>query len=543
MRRPLGLLLLLLVPCALRAASEVRTVLVFPFENQGSRADLNWISESFAEILSSRLAGPQTYVLARDERNAAYLQLGIPADTPLTLASEFKVAQTLGVDWAVVGTFDVAGDRLTASTQLLDLRGLKLSSPLTEEDELNELVSLQARLAWRLLATHDPSFTVGKEEDFIRPFPEVRVDAFENYIRGLLATDEESRVHFFREADRLNPASHEAAFALGRLYFDQKEYADSAKWLRKLKEGDPNYQESLFLLGVDEYFLGHLPAAEEAFEVLAKGIPLNEVSNNLGVLQARRGRYVEALASFERAYQADPTDPDFCFNRAACLWYLQRYGDVAKALEEVLRVNDDDAEAHCLLAAVFKNLGDTTREQHELRWLAEHEAGSTPNSPEDILPQPHLKKNYDGRAFGLLALTVRNALEERLAALPPEQHSEVHLARGRKFLADGRLPEAEHELTEAVSLVPEDGGARLTLAQVLEAEGKHHEAAGELQTSLKLQNTVAAHLLLARVYLSLAQPEKARDQGRAALALDPTNQEAEQLVKRISVNAASRKTP
>jgi Tfp pilus assembly protein PilF len=105
------------------------------------------------------------------------------------------------------------------------------------------------------------------------------------------------------------------------------------------------------------------------------------------------------------------------------------------------------------------------------------------------------------------------------------------------------LPEAEHELTEAVSLVPVDSGARLTLAQVLEAEGKHREAAAELETSLKLKNTVAAHLILARVYLSLAQPAQARDQGRAALELDPTNQEAVQLVKRIPVNAASRKTP
>jgi len=543
MRRPLGLVLLLLVPCVLGAASEVRTVLVFPFENQGSRSDLNWISESFADILSSRLAGPQTYVLGRDERNAAYLQLGIPADTPLTLASEYKVAQTLGVDWAVVGSFEVAGDRLGARTLLLDVRQLKLSPALGVAGELSELLSLQTRLAWRLLATHDPSFTVGKEEDFLRRFPEVRLDAFENYIRGVLATDETSRLRFFREADRLNPASHEAAFALGRLYFDQKDYANSAKWLRKLGETDPNYHESLFFLGVDEYFLGHLQAAEEAFEALAKWIPLNEVSNNLGVLRARRGRYVEALASFERAYQADPTDPDFCFNRAVSLWYLKRYGDVAKALEEILRVNDDDSEAHSMLAAVFKKLEDSTREEHELRWLAEHEVGSTPNSPEDILPQPRLKKNYDGRAFGLLALTVRNALEERLAGLSPQQHSEVHLARGRKFLAEGRLPEAEHELTEAVSLVPVDSGARLTLAQVLEAEGKHREAAAELETSLKLKNTVAAHLILARVYLSLAQPAQARDQGRAALELDPTNQEAVQLVKRIPVNAASRKTP
>jgi hypothetical protein len=57
MRKALGSLLLLLIPWGIGGASEVHAVLVFPFENQSSRADLNWISESFAETLSSRGPG------------------------------------------------------------------------------------------------------------------------------------------------------------------------------------------------------------------------------------------------------------------------------------------------------------------------------------------------------------------------------------------------------------------------------------------------------------------------------------------------------
>src|SRR5208282_4898021 len=108
MRRMAGLLLLLLsCPWQLHGSSEVRSLLVFPFANLSSRADLNWVSESFAQVLSSRLPQPDNYVLDRGERNAAYAQLGMPMDTPLTLASEFKVAQTLGVDWAILGNFNV----------------------------------------------------------------------------------------------------------------------------------------------------------------------------------------------------------------------------------------------------------------------------------------------------------------------------------------------------------------------------------------------------------------------------------------------------
>ena len=77
MRRTVGLLLLLLCyPWQLRASSEVRSLLVFPFENLSPRADLNWISESFAQVLSSRLAQPDNYIFERDERNAAVRATG-----------------------------------------------------------------------------------------------------------------------------------------------------------------------------------------------------------------------------------------------------------------------------------------------------------------------------------------------------------------------------------------------------------------------------------------------------------------------------------
>jgi tetratricopeptide (TPR) repeat protein len=482
--------------------------------------------------------------LGRGERNGAYDQLGIPAGIPLTVASEYKAAQTLGVDWAVLGKFNVEGDRLSASARLLDLRQLKLSPAIEVGGELADLVDLQTRLVWRLMASYDPHFTVGTEEDFGRKFPEVRLDAFENYIRGVLATDDPTRIHFFSESDRLAPADHRAAFALGQLYFAQKDYANSAKWLRKLAPDDPDYLESLFFFGVDEFFLGHYPSSEGAFERIGKEIPLDEVANNAGVLAARGGRYAEALADFERAFKSDPTDGDFCFNRGVTLWNLRRYNEAAKSLEEAIRLNDNDSEAHTLLAVVLGKLGDAAGERTQLEWLGGHEVGLEAGLSRDVLPQPRLKKNFDGRAFRLLSLTVHNALEERLAGMPADEHAAVHKSRGARFVNEGRLSEAERELAEATSLVPGDSDARMSLAQVLEAEGKHQEAAGEYQIALKLQDSFAGHIGLARVYISLGRPEQAHQEVEAALKLDPGSQEAQELVRQIlSHPSAAKKVP
>jgi len=544
MKRTLSILLLMLLACELRAAPSPRTLLVFPFENRSSRPDLNWIAESFAETLSTRLAGPDRFVLSRRERDAAFEQLGIPAGTPVTLASVYKVAEILGAEWAVTGTFDVEGNRLTARAQLFDVRRLKLANALETTGELVDLAELQTRLAWRLLATHDPEFTVGGEEDFARQFPVLRLDAYENFIRGILATDKESRVRFLSEADRLNPADHRAALELGRFYFGEKDYESSARWLRKLQEKDANYLESQFLLGVDEFFLGHDAVAERAFEGLSRQVPLNEVWNNLGFMQARRGRYEAATASFERAYQGDPTDPVFSFNLGVCLLYRQKYPEAVRHLREALQLSADDPEVHALLAVALGAAGDAKGRELEARWLASHEGNGLPESGRELLTHLRLKKQYDGRAYRLLSLAVRNALEERLQGEPPARHAEVHLARGRDFLAASRPHEAERELAEAVSLLPQDGEAHLALAEAYEAQGRHQEAAAELETSLRLHNTVTAHLLLARVYLSLDRPQAARDHSQAALSLDPNNHEAQALMNRIPEGApGERKTP
>src|SRR5579859_7836953 len=170
--RAISILILTLVAGQLKGAPVARTILVFPFTNQSNRADLNWISEGFAVILSSRLASADRYVLGREERNAAYAQLELPPESPLSLASEYKVAEILGVDWAVVGSFKVEGNRLTARARLLEAHSLKLSSDLETTGELSDLVELQTQLAWRLLAAHDPNFVVGQEDDFRRRFPE-----------------------------------------------------------------------------------------------------------------------------------------------------------------------------------------------------------------------------------------------------------------------------------------------------------------------------------------------------------------------------------
>jgi tetratricopeptide (TPR) repeat protein len=399
MNKLLAALLVCFAALELSAAPPSRTILVLPFENKSSRTDIGWLSESFAETLSTRLSGSGRLVLSRIERDAALREAGIAQGAPMTWASAFKVAESLGADWVVTGTFSVNGEVLTSHAYLLDIGRLKMSGPWEVNGQLADLADIQTRLAWRILAMQDQNFTVGAEEDFRRQFPVLRLDAHENYIRGVLATDPETRVRFLTEADRRDPSDHRAAFELGRFYYEKKDYENSAKWLGKLAPSDANSFEARFMKGVNEFFLGHDAAAEKAFTELSQKVPLAEVWNNLGFLQARHGRWIEAIMNFDRAYQADPSDPDFSFNLGVCMWNEGKHAVAVRYFREAVQTAPDDTEIHRLLGEALAKTGDLEGKKKEDEWLEGKGEELEKDGNSGILPSPRLKKRFDRRSY------------------------------------------------------------------------------------------------------------------------------------------------
>lgn len=544
-----GLFILLLLGCVGLEAAPPRVVLVFPLENLSGNASVGWMSEGIAELLTTRLASPASYVLQRGERDDAYEQLGLPLETPLTLASEYKVAQNLGATVAVVGHFTLADGQLTTQVQWLDVPRLSLSHPIKVTGKLIDLDVLETRLAWKLLKAQDKEAVTGTEEEFSNRFPPVRLDAFESYIRGVLSTDAKSRIQFLKESARLNPRDHRAAFALGQYYFEQDAYADSAQWLRLLNSGDRNYAEAQFLLGIDEYFLGHDLPAEIDFKKLVVMVPLGEVYNDLGVVEIHLGHYDEALTDFKNAFQKDQNDSDYAFNMSMALWQLKKYDQAAEYLHKVLAQDPDDLDAHVLLSEVSGELGDTQTRQAQLAWVSQHQKDATEDPPGDHSdaqpapdPSPRMKEEYDGRAFHLLSLTISRAAQTKLEQQPGHvvrSDGETHLKKGQDLLAAGRLPEAERELTQAVLLVPQSSEAHLALGQAYEREGKHTLAATEFETSLKERNSVHGHIWLGRAYISLDHLEAALKQVQAAQKLEPSNTEARDLAEQIKTQLSA----
>ena len=398
----LRLAVVLLLTGPLFSVSATETVVVFPFENRSGRSDLVWISESFSETLQSRLISPRRYAISREERMQAYQALGLPAVPGLTLASLYKMARSTEADWIVTGSFQWDGQILSAQVRLVDVKARRLRPALREQGRLEELLEIQLRLAWALWRELDPGFAMAKKE-FVRRAPRVKLDAFENFIRGLLADDWDEQVSYFTRAYQLDPHDHRSAFELGRVYFGDKKYSPSLAWLRKLKPGHGRYWEAFFLRGIDHFLLEDYGKAESTFRKLAEEIQAPEVSNNLGLLRARSGHPQEALELLGRAYELDSSDPDLSFNLAVMFWQLGDFERAAHFAQESVRLREDDTEARNLAARIHarNNHGKPVGESRETTVGT----GIIEGKGDKALPgerpdfQLRIKVEYDPRSF------------------------------------------------------------------------------------------------------------------------------------------------
>jgi len=137
--------------------------------------------------------------------------------------------------------------------------------------------------------------------------PAVRLDAVESYVRGLLSTSPEQRHRYFTQAARLDANYSQPCFELGRVFWEKKDYKVAGGWLERVARSDPHYLEAQFFLGLCRFANGDFKGAEQSFQLVAAAIPLNEVYNDLGVVQAQRQDYSAAAASFRAWVRVQPS--------------------------------------------------------------------------------------------------------------------------------------------------------------------------------------------------------------------------------------------
>jgi tetratricopeptide (TPR) repeat protein len=345
------------------AAVRADTVLVLPFFNLSNNPNLTWIGESISETVREALASEKILVLDREDREEAFRRLAMRSGGLMTHASVIKIGQTLDAGRIVYGQFELrppeggapSRGSLRITARILDLKRLRQGPEFVEIGALEDLAALERHLAWQSLQFLAPQ-SAPSEEEFRKNHPVVRVDAIENYIRGLMASSPEQKHRFFTQAARLDPGFSQPRYQLGRMYVARKDWRVASGWLEGVGRGDSHYLESRFWLGVSRYQNGDFAGAETAFQEVAQAMPLNEVFNNLGVAQSRRNEPA-ALGNFRRALEGDNSDPDYHFNVGYALWKRGDFAGAAARFRAVLERTPEDADAIAMLGRALQKSG------------------------------------------------------------------------------------------------------------------------------------------------------------------------------------------
>ncbi|MGC2613654.1 MAG: tetratricopeptide repeat protein [Terracidiphilus sp.] len=498
-------------------AGKNRILLVLPFENGTGQPSLEWIREAAPEILDARFASAGFAPMNRVDRMYALDHLGLPQQFQPSRASALKLAQTLDVDSIIVGSYRMEGTGFVAEARVLNVPHLRMSDPVMARGETHDLIAVFDSLAWRLTRIMDPGFGVA-QDTFLAAGASLRLDAFEQYIRGISEPDQQERQRHLKQAVALSPNYSSAWMALGREDFNEQQYEEAASAFAKVSPNDSNALEAGFYRGLSLLYSGSYVQAQESFAGVARELPLAEVLNNEGVAVSRQGH--DATGLFVQAAAADPNDADYHFNLALS---VKRHGSEANAVNELnqcLKLRPNDAEAQHLLAA----------------WKAPKSA----DAGEAVEPLERIVRTFDAGAFKQAALMMDQMQATRLAALSPHDRAVKLASQAKDYFNRGLLLEAERLYQAAEAADPSLAEAHAGLASVRERTGDLTAARNEANAALRLSPSPDAYLVLGRLDMAANHMDDATKDVNEALKLDPGSATAKALDREIEARSGKK---
>jgi Tfp pilus assembly protein PilF/TolB-like protein len=539
---------------AASSPSQRGLYLVFPFENAGASPRLDWLGEGLEELTIQYLSAAGEQVYSHAGRAGELERYGLPASAKLSRATMLRIAQDLDADYVIFGSFTSNGTSLTVESRVLRVDPATLLAPIRESATLDSLMDLHTRVVWRLLSTNDHAYSLNLK-DFSKEQRPLRLDAFEHFIRGVLANEDEPRLRELREAARLEPGWPDPAFALGETYASRSDCNSALPWLARVPKTHPRYVEAVFATGVCRLQLNQPDKAEEVFTSLqdtlrnnskgdsgaarmVSGADVPEILNNLGIALARQGKVADAQADLRRATELDPDEDVYPFNLGLLALRANDPAAAAGYFRDASEREPDNPEDRALLIQALEKAGKKDEADQEREAVAE---ALGPNA----LPATRVDTKGDA-----LAHLDRIKTELEISALRLEVESSgspansasasdsgdtpgAHIRRGRQELSGGRLDTAESEFRAALLEDPANASAHRGLAEIDRRRAKLDDAVKELQASLETRDSAVVRTMLARIYLDQKKTALARTEAERALKLAPNYAEAKQLLERL----------
>jgi len=507
------------------------------------------------ELTIQRLAAAGEQVYSHAGRLTEQEHYGLPSSSRLSRATMLHAAEDLDADFVIFGKFTASATSLTIEARVLRVSPTRLLPPIRETSILDGLMALHLRVLWRVLSAAEPRYPLNLAE-FSKRQRYLRLDAFEHYVRGLLAGEDDARLRELREAARLEPEWPDPDFALGDLYFTRRDCNSALPWYARLPKNYDRYTEAVFATGVCRLLLGQPDRAEEVFVALqnalrtnmVSGADLPEILNDLAIARTRQGKVAEAQADLRRAADLDPDEDDYVFNLG--LLALQANDAVAAAdhFREAVEREPDNPEDRAMLILSLERAGKKSEAEQERETATETfgpnglPAIRAETKSDFVARLNRLKMELDVTALraGLVSPGTPASAPE---AVESSDSAAGHIRRARQELSAGHVEAAEKEFHAALAGEAGNAAAHRGLGEIYRRQGKMEDAVKELQASLAARDSAVVRTLLAKIYLEQKKPDLARAEVERALKLAPNYAEAKQLLEHLQNSKPAGKKP
>jgi Flp pilus assembly protein TadD/TolB-like protein len=509
-------------------------ILVVPFETPSRDGRSYWLGEAVSLLIADDVNARGLGAITRPGRERAYDELHLPPSARLSRATVIKVGELVGASQVIVGEVALDGDEISVRARPIRIDVGRAENEIAERGKSADLFAIVQRVARRVVPGGTDAASASAPS----------LQAFEQYVKGLLAEQPASQISFLEAALKLDPGYDRARLALWEVRTARGDHAAALAAARAVAATSPDERRARFLSGVSLMALKQNDEAYTTLRALQEAASDPAILNNLGVIQLRRGAAADTgkpAYYFTKAAEAAPDDPDVLFNLGYAYAVDRDPQGAIYWLREALRRNPTDADAHLVLASALDASGSTVEAGQERELAAQLSARyADPASRRDPVPRGLERVRQD------LGSTRGSAIDQAIAnTTQRDQHdlAQFHLERGRRLFEAEQDREAMTELRRAIFLSPYESEAHLLIGRIHLRAGRPREAIDALKISIWSRDTAPAHVALGEAYLRLKDLPNARTHVQRALALDPNSTEAKALLDKIDrqpVGATSR---
>lgn len=564
----------ILLFCSLTKAQNAATdtVMILPFENTSSKAEFNWVGESFADALTDLLKVPGLNVISNQERKIMQQRLRIPLTVLPSTATSLKLARVGNATILISGKYSIIPEQDDRAASIIitvkiirvnegrflveEFDGQRKIREINLNDALGNLQTVQGQLAYQILYQRDKALGFSQNH-FIDAANKVPAKAFEAYIKGLLTTDTAARENYFKNALRIfsdekeGKVYSEAALELGHYYLNNRKFSEAVEYFSRIPQDVPQYAEAAFYTGLIYWQSENYEQALAVLRPLAEDLKLTSVSNSLGAIAVQASRaekknkgksdalLTEGIETLKQTVESAPENINIKFNYGLALFLNKSYNSAVEQLQPVVASNPKDGEAYFLLAKALEISNDARAadlDNQARRFLTvgdkyaklqtEWQKSQTVGGINLRIEQPARKD------FVSVILTKR---QNDTVSLPTSQSdAEKSLAEARKLYNDGRDDDSMDVLRRILVAEPMSGESYLLLGLIHLRRGDLGQAESSLRTAL-FWNTqlIDAHIALGKIYVQKGDCLQAQNYANSAAKIDGENVEAQGLQRQV----------